>query len=611
MAASSFAEIHMHAVSRMLPVLLFGLGLMACQPASETTADDQPSMSSTAGTELHQLFDDYWESYLREYPNTASYIGDARYNDRWNDFSAEGFARRETQAQEFLQRLAAIDTASLPETDQTNYALFERALRSGLEDKTSKQHLFPMTQSYGVQIDYDAANLVSFETESDYQNWISRLQRFGAYVDQNIALLQQGIDTGYTQPAVIVDLIHAQIKAQRVAQVEDSDFYQPFVEMPDSIPAEVQAALRTAGANAIRDAVLPAYARFDAFMEEKYRPAARPAVGAWSMPNGRAYYASRVKHYTTTDLTPAEIHQIGLKEVARIRAEMESIIAEVGFEGTFREFLDHLRSDPQFYYDNPEDLLRAYRDTAKRIDPELVKLFHIIPRTPYGVTPIPDAIAPYTYTAYYNGPAADGTRAGYYYVNLYRPEVRPKYEIEALTIHEAVPGHHFQIARAMELGELPKFRRFGESYTAFVEGWALYAESLGEALGLYQDPYSKFGQLTYEMWRAVRLVVDTGMHDQEWTRQQAVDFFLENAAKSEKDINNEIDRYISWPGQALAYKIGELKIKELRARAEKALGEDFDLKAFHDHLLGAGSMPLDMLESRMDGWIAGQTMANN
>jgi prolyl oligopeptidase len=399
--------------------------------------------------------------------------------------------------------------------------------------------------------------------------------------------------------------IPAQIAVQIVEFPADSPFFKPFAALPDSFAPGDRERLRAEATDVIEKTVLPAYRKLDKYFNKKYLPAARASIGLSGLPNGNAWYEHQARSFTTTRMTPDEIHRIGLDEVKRIRDEMQTVIAEVEFDGTFQEFLTYLRTDPQFYFDNPEDLYQEYLATSKRLDPELVKLFGKLPRMPYGVKPIPDSIAPDTTTAYYNRPAADGSRAGTYYVNLYKPEVRPKYEIEVLSVHEAVPGHHLQLSLQQELGDMPMFRRF-QGFTAFVEGWGLYSERLGYDMGLYQDPYSRFGQLTYDMWRAVRLVVDTGMHYKGWTRQQAIDFFKDNAAKTEHDIVNEIDRYIAWPGQALAYKIGQLKILQLRGRAERQLGEDFDIRAFHDELLGAGALPLDLLEQRMDKWLATQ-----
>ena len=558
--------------------------------------------------DLHTLFDAEWERTLEENPTMASGLGDHRYDALWPDRSRAAVHASHRADLAALERLAAIDRSSLPPEEQLNYDLFRRDLENRTARYEFRQYLNPLNHRGGIQTANEITERLRFSTVADYENWIARLNGFGTYADQTLELMREGKEAGIVHPQVILERISGQLAGQVVDDPAQSPFYAPFRSFPDSIPAEEQARLADAGEAAIRATVLPAFVRFRTYFDETYLPAGRDTFGVWDQPRGEEYYAQRAAYFTTTDLTPREIHEIGLSEVARIRAEMETIREQVGFEGDLGAFMDHLRTDPEFYYDTPEELLEAYLAASKRADPELVKLFGRLPRMPYGVRPIPDAIAPDTTTAYYSRPADDGSRAGYYYVNLYRPEVRPKYEIEALTLHEAVPGHHFQIALAMELGELPAFRRLG-GITAFVEGWALYAESLGPEMGMYTDPYSKFGQLTYEMWRAVRLVVDTGIHQMRWDRQRAIDYFRANAAKTEADIVTEIDRYIAWPGQALAYKIGELKIKELRARSETALGDGFDIRAFHDTVLGAGAVPLDVLESRINAWIGEQTAA--
>jgi uncharacterized protein (DUF885 family) len=398
--------------------------------------------------------------------------------------------------------------------------------------------------------------------------------------------------------------VSAQLAAQRVARPEDSPMFAPFTTLPPAIPAEERARLTALARAAVSDVVLPAYARFDDFFNHVYLPACRTSVGIADTPGGGDYYRVLIREHTTTDLDPAAIHAIGLAEVGRIRAEMDGIIAGVGFKGDFQAFSRYLRSDPQFFYGDPQELLHGYMVIAKSIDPQLVKLFGKLPRTPYGVRPIPALSAPNTTTAYYEPLAMDGTRPGWFYVNLYKPEARPKWEMEVLTSHEAVPGHHLQLALQYEhAADVPMIRRMSE-FTAYVEGWALYAESLGPELGLYTDPYQRFGYLTYDMWRAVRLVVDTGIHAQGWTRSQAIEYFTANAPKSELDITNEVDRYIAWPGQALAYKVGQMKILELRAAAREALGARFDIREFHDVVLGTGAVPLTVLERTVRDWIA-------
>ncbi|MFQ5816565.1 MAG: DUF885 family protein [Terriglobia bacterium] len=567
------------------------------------TASAVGEESSEAGARLHALFKEEWEYRLRENPTFASRLGDRRYNDRWPDVSLGAIARRHQHDREVLEKLAAIPYDELSEADKLNYTLFRKNYAMDVEGYQYRWYLLPLNQRGGIQTANELGDALRFATVKDYEDWIARLEAFPNYMEQTIALLREGMRVGMVHPKVILERLPGQIAAQIVDDPADSLFFQPFKKFPEGISAGKRARLVREGKQAIAEGVIPVFRKFQTFFTKEYLPAGYERVGAWQLPRGKEMYAFFARQFTTTELTPEEIHRLGLAEVQRIRAEMEKVIEQVGFEGSFEEFLHFLRTDPQFYYRDPEELLAAYQGLAKRIDPTLVKLFRKLPRMPYGVEPIPANIAPDTTTAYYRRPAADGSRAGTYFVNLYKPAVRPKYEMEALTIHEAMPGHHLQIALAMELGELPEFRRYG-GYTAFTEGWGLYAESLGQELGFYQDPYSKFGQLTYEMWRAVRLVVDTGMHSLGWTRQQAIDFFRANAAKTEQDIVNEIDRYIAWPGQALAYKIGELKIKELRAQARRELGERFDIRAFHEVVLGSGAVPLDVLEAKVNAWLA-------
>ena len=557
------------------------------------------------GEDFATLLTEAWEWQLTEYPVFASRLGDRRRNDQWQDLSLAAFTRRHEDQQAFLRRLRAIDSAALTADDQLNYDLFRRELENSIDAHQYKNYLMPMSQRGGVQSLESTAETVRLATVEDYEDWLVRMASVETMIEQTMKLQEEGRKSGYMPPKILMERIPDQIGSQLVEDPGNSPFFIAFAEMPDAINETDQERLRQTAKDLIDESIVPAYRRFSRYFNDTYLPASRDSIGASSLPNGEAFYEYRTRSFTTTSMTPDEIHRLGLNEVKRIRGEMQLIIDELEFDGDFADFLHFLRTDSQFYYDTSEELFDGYLAVSKRIDPELVKLFGRLPRIPYGLRPIPDNIAPDTTTAYYNQPAADGSRPGYYYVNLYRPEVRPKYEMEVLSVHEAVPGHHLQISLQMELEETPEFRKYID-FTAFTEGWGLYSESLGYELGLYKDPYSHFGALTYDMWRAVRLVVDTGMHYKGWTRQQAIDFFMDNAAKTETDIVNEIDRYISWPGQALAYKIGQLKMLELRRKCEGALGDDFDIKAFHDEMLGAGALPMEILETRMNRWLAEQ-----
>lgn len=553
--------------------------------------------------DLAGFFQDQWEKGLVEHPEYATTLGDHRYNDRLTDLSLAAVDRRYQEALQARQRLLTFKRVRLGPPDRFNYDLYRHQLDLEIDGHQYQGYLMPLNQMNGLQIDFpNLVRMTPFRNQQDYDYYLTRLEAFPHQVDQVIELLRKGIEEGIVLPRIVLRTVPRQVQAQYEIELQESPFYQPFRTFPEQFGEGLAHQYRLQGRRVIEEAVFAAYRKLHHFLVTEYLPAARTEIGARHLPRGEEYYRHQVRYHTTTDLTPEEIHRIGQEEVRRIRAAMEDIIKQVGFEGSFEEFLEFLRRDPRFYYTAAEDLLNGYRVICKKADPQLAKLFGRLPRLPYGVIPIPAYQAPASPTAYYYLGAADGSRPGNFWANTYKLETRPKYEMEALTLHEAVPGHHLQLALAQEMDDLPEFRRHA-GFTAFVEGWALYAESLGEEMGFYQDPYSKFGQLTYEMWRACRLVVDTGMHALGWSRQEAIDFMAANSAKTENDIVVEIDRYITWPGQALAYKLGELKIKDLRSRAEAELGEDFDLRRFHDTVLGNGALPLDVLEDQMEDWL--------
>jgi uncharacterized protein (DUF885 family) len=561
------------------------------------------------GSKLRELLASEWEYTMAENPSWASALGDRRWNDKWTDESAEHLARQAEHDRELLTKLEGIDRLQLPAEDRLNYDMKKYGATLALDEYAQRLWTLPMNQREGVQLLDESTNSLRFETVKDYEDWIARLRAVPEVVDQTMALMRLGIAEKRTHAKVALEGVAGQIAKQIVEKPEESPFFKPFQKMAAEISPADRERLPAAAREAISGKVVPAYRRFSDFFTKEYFPACTEEPGAWQWPHGPEAYAFLARKFTTTNLTPDEIHAIGLREVDRITQEMQTIMDQVGWKGSRQEFFEYLRHEPKFYYRTPEELLEGYRAVAKRIDPTLVKVLKTLPRAPYGVEPIPAISAPNTTAAYYRPLAADGSRAGTFCVNLYRPAMRPKYEMMALALHESVPGHHLQFAVAYEQGDLPNFRRYGGdgAYTAYIEGWALYAESLGDELGLYDDPYSKFGQLTYEIWRACRLVVDTGIHAKHWSRQQAIDFLLDHSAKTVLDVDNEIDRYISWPGQALAYKIGELKIKELRERAKKALGEKFDPRDFHEVVLHSGPVPLEVLERNVDEWLAAQT----
>ena len=559
-----------------------------------------------ASKQLEQLFADEWEFTLQEYPTFATSFGDHRFDDKLERYSEADHERRYANAREFYARLKAIDRGALAPDEQLNYDLFERGAELGIEGHRFRTYRMPISKMGGFHSGFGELPIqVPLRTTEHYENYIARIRAFGQLTDDHIETMRAGMRDGQVPADVTLVGVEKTIEPHIVADPEKSLLFKPFTEFPPTVPERNRARLVEAGRKAIAESLVPAYKRFLEFVTKEYVPAARTEIAATALPDGEAYYAHCVEAATSLKLTPHEIHETGLAEVKRIRAEMDEVIGRVKFTGSFEEFVEFLRTDAQFYARTPDELMKENAYVLKRMDGELPKLFGRLPRMPYGIRKVPDYTAPNTTTAYFWPAAGDGSRAGFYYINTYELKSRPLYEIEALALHEAVPGHHLQIALQQELESIPNFRRFG-GFTAFVEGWALYAERLGLEAGFYTDPYRNFGRLTYEMWRATRLVVDTGIHALGWTRQAAIDFMAGNTALTLLNIQNEVDRYIAWPGQALAYKIGEIKVRELRRRAEQALGERFDLRAFHDELLGQGALPLDVLEERITRWIAGK-----
>lgn len=561
-----------------------------------------PTQSSDAGTQLNALFTSEWERNLRESPEMATSQGDTRYDEYWDDHSTAALTAQHQETQDALHRLKAIQREALSPTERLNADIFEWLLTQRLARDGFHEEQRPMTHKGGPQLAHEITELISFHDLQAYRRYVARLQRFPDRIAQDTEHMKEGLSKGNTPPRVLVERVPAQIARQIVDNPEQSPFYTPFLHPDSALQGPELDALAAQARQAIRDGIVPAFKRLQGFVTLTYLPGCRPSIAASDLPNGKAYYEFLIRDQTTTTLSADDIHEIGLREVARLHTALEKAKDDTGFKGTMAEFFVWLRSDPQFFYTNSEDLFHGYQALAKQIDPQLLRVFHLIPRQPYGVRAIPSVSAPDTTTAYYMPGAPDGSRAGYFYVNLYRPEARPRWEMVPLTLHESVPGHHFQFARSLELPEAPMFRKTAY-FVGFSEGWGLYAEQLGYDMGLYDNPYDRVGQLSYEMWRAVRLVVDTGIHAKGWSRQQAIDFFKSYAPKTELDIVNEVDRYIGDPGQALAYKIGQLKISELRARAKARLGANFDLASFNDEVLSVGSVPLSVLEKHMTDWM--------
>jgi uncharacterized protein (DUF885 family) len=590
--------------SPVLAALALTLGVLAPALAVDPPAAAAPP--SEAVTRLHDLFDREWAWRLKQFPELATSVGVHEDDDKLSDVSMVTLARQAEETKAFRAELAKIGRAALPADELANYDIFDTQLRERVESFGFGEQYLTLNADSGFYSGFPLIwQSMPFQSVKGYENYIARLRAFPRFMDQNLALMREGLRRGITPPRVTLEGIEKSIQPLTLFDPATSSLWTPFTRMPPQIPAGERERLLKAGRDAILGAVMPAYQGFLDFMTKEYLPGCRQTLAASALPQGDAYYKYLIRQYTTLDLTADQIHQIGLDEVKKIRAEMNTLIQKIGFRGDYAAFLAFLRTDPRFYAKTPEEILMRASWIAKKMDGKLPSLFKTLPRQPYTVTPVPDFLAPKYTSGRYNGAPIESAQPGEYWVNTYALETRPLYQLESLTFHEAVPGHHLQGALAQEAAQVPNFRRY--SYiSAFGEGWGLYSEWLGKEAGFYTDPYSDFGRLTWAMWRACRLVVDTGVHAKGWTRQQMLDYMASNTALSLHEVETETDRYISWPGQALSYRIGYLKIRELRDRAEKELGERFDVRLFHDAVLRNGAVPLPVLERQIDQFIAEQ-----
>ncbi|MEM9055880.1 MAG: DUF885 domain-containing protein [Pseudomonadota bacterium] len=578
-------------------------------PEVEATAapDPEPAAASEASAALTALFDDWFEASLELNPLLATSIGDARYNDRFPNFLGPDYRRRqEAVEREYLARIRTIDRDRLEGQKRLSYDIFVRdrlESRAGLE---FPGHLLPINQfsslpNFFAQLG-SGKSIQPFATAVDYDNFLGRIDGFVAYVAQAIVNMREGMDTGYVQPRVLMTKTLPQLATHVVDTPEESLFWAPVGAMPEAIAGAERERLTSAYAAAITDKVVPTYARLHAFLRDEYLPATRDAVGMAALPDGARWYAHRVKVNTTTTLLPDEIHAIGLEEVARILDEMNTVRRTVGFKGDLPAFFEHLKTDDAYYFDSAEAVVAGYREVGERIDALIPAYFDIFPAANYEIRPVEAFRAESSAGASYQPGSPDGSRPGVFYINTHNLRAQPRFLLETLSLHEASPGHHFQMSIQQEIDDLPMFRRFG-GYTAYAEGWALYVESIGREMGLFTDPYQYYGRLSDEQLRAMRLVVDTGLHHLGWSREKAIDYMLANSSMAESDVVAEVERYIAIPGQALAYKIGQRTITALRRRAEARLGERFDIRAFHRAILIDGALPMDVLSAKIDAWL--------